>query len=121
MPTYEGQCHCGNVTFEVTTEDVLSAGVRCNCSLCRRKGAVMVLVDDAQFKVTSGDASLAEYQWNTKLAHHYFCKNCGIYTHHKPRTMQDKIGFNVGCVDKLDPLAFSVDVRNGQGLSIESA
>jgi len=120
MPTYQGHCHCETVRFEVTTDTDIKSGVRCNCSLCRRKGAVMVLVDQSQFKVVEGADSLAEYQWNTKLAHHYFCKHCGIYTHHQPRTAQDKIGFNAGCVDELDPLSFEgVEVRNGQALSAE--
>src|SRR5256885_5447391 len=36
--TYKGACHCGVVTFEVETP--LTPAVRCNCSLCRRRGAV---------------------------------------------------------------------------------
>ena len=54
MPTYEGHCHCGAVTFSVTTDTEIKAGVRCNCSLCRRKAAVMVLVDQVQFTLTGG-------------------------------------------------------------------
>jgi len=119
MPTYEGHCHCGAVTFSVTTDTDITAGVRCNCSLCRRKAAVMVLVDHAQFTLTGGQENLSEYQWNTKMAHHYFCRTCGIYTHHQPRTAQDKIGFNAACIDELEPLTFDIDIRNGQGLSIE--
>ncbi|WP_196160464.1 GFA family protein [Reinekea sp. G2M2-21] len=120
MKTYQGHCHCGSVTFEVTANEPITSGVRCNCSLCRRKAAVMVIVDNVQFKLTGGQDALSEYQWNTKLAHHYFCSKCGIYTHHQPRTMQDKIGFNAACVDELEPLTFDIDIRNGQGLSLES-
>lgn len=119
MPTYQGHCHCGDVTFEVSTDAPLESGVRCNCSLCRRKGAVMALVDQGQFKVTAGSDSLSEYQWNTKKAHHYFCSKCGIYTHHQPRTMPDKVGFNVACIDELEPLEFEVALRDGKALSIE--
>lgn len=119
MPTYHGHCHCGDVTFEVTTDDPLTAGVRCNCSLCRRKGFVMALMDKDRFKLTSGADSLTDYQWNTNQAHHYFCSKCGIYTHHQPRTAPDKVGVNVGCIDELEPLTFSVDMRNGQSLSVE--
>lgn len=120
MTTYQGHCHCGEVTFEVTTEENITSGVRCNCSLCRRKAAVMVLVDQAQFKVTGGQSVLSEYQWNTKAAHHFFCSKCGIYTHHQPRTFPDKIGFNAACVDELEPLEFEIAIRNGQGLSLET-
>lgn len=121
MKTYEGQCHCGNVKFELTSEQPIESGIRCNCSLCRRKAAVMLLVDHAQFKLVEGEASLSNYQWNTKLASHYFCSNCGIYTHHQPRTLPDKTGVNLACFDELDPVAFeNIDMRNGSGLSIDS-
>lgn len=121
MPTYQGHCHCEAVAFEVTTEAEINSGVRCNCSLCSRKGAVMALVDQGQFKLTKGESDLTEYQWNTKVARHFFCKHCGIYTHHQPRTAADKIGFNVACIDELSPLDFpQVDLRNGAGLSVES-
>lgn len=120
MHTYEGHCHCGNVKFEVTSEQAVEAGVRCNCSLCRRKAAVMALVDHAQFKLIAGTDSLSDYQWNTNMAHHYFCSNCGIYTHHQPRTAQDKMGINLACIDELEPLSFEqIDIRNGAGLSLE--
>jgi len=120
MTTYQGACHCGSVKFEVTADSEINAGVRCNCSLCRRKAAVMVLVDKPQFTLLQGADSLTEYQWNTKVARHYFCSKCGIYTHHQPRMASDKVGFNAACVDELEPLAFeSIDIRNGAGLSVE--
>ena len=40
MITYCGSCHCGNVKFSFEHEPI-SNGVRCNCSLCKRKAAVM--------------------------------------------------------------------------------
>ncbi len=118
MPTYQGHCHCGAVEFEITTEQPVMSGVRCNCSLCRRKGAIMALVDGAQFKLTKGESELSEYQWNTNIAHHYFCRTCGIYTHHQPRSAPEKIGINVGCIDALEPLELETEVRNGAGLSL---
>ncbi|EAR08351.1 GFA family protein [Reinekea blandensis] len=119
MLTYQGKCHCGAVTFEVTAEEPLTAGARCNCSLCRRKGFVMALLPSENFRLTGGASELTDYQWNTQQAHHYFCRHCGIYTHHQPRTAPDKIGVNVGCIDELEPLTFDVELRNGQALSIE--
>ena len=41
MEIARGSCHCGAVVFEVALEDGLQNVRRCNCSLCRRKGAVM--------------------------------------------------------------------------------
>jgi hypothetical protein len=80
----------------------------------------MALVDEAQFKLTKGSDSLSEYNWNTKVARHFFCKHCGIYTHHQPRTAPEKKGFNLACIDELDPLAFSeIGLREGAKLSVE--
>ena len=51
--TYRGSCHCGAVRFEVETEfPELST---CNCSICRRKNALMVKVHETKFKLLAGD------------------------------------------------------------------
>ncbi len=36
--TYQGACHCGRVTFELQAR--LETVIDCNCSLCRRRGAL---------------------------------------------------------------------------------
>ena len=38
-----GACHCGAVRFTVTLVDGLDNPRRCNCSLCRMRGAVVVI------------------------------------------------------------------------------
>jgi hypothetical protein len=50
--------------------------VRCNCSFCRRRGAVMANVRADDFGLLAGEEAL--YQWNTRIAKHYFCTRCGI-------------------------------------------
>ena len=49
-----------------------------------------------------GKENLLKYQWNKEIAQHFFCKKCGIYTHHNPRSNPSMTGFNVGCVDEID-------------------
>jgi hypothetical protein len=39
---YKGSCHCGTVAFEFKAE--LTCAVRCNCSICSRKGALLCAV-----------------------------------------------------------------------------
>ncbi|MBX4144838.1 GFA family protein, partial [Ralstonia pickettii] len=39
---YRGSCHCGDVKFEA--EGDLQGVMACNCSICRRKGALMWFV-----------------------------------------------------------------------------
>jgi hypothetical protein len=110
----KGSCHCGAVAFEVELENGLQGVRRCNCSLCRRKGAIMASVPIAGLKVVKGADKLTLYQWNTKTAKHYFCKICGIYTHHQRRSNPSEYGFNVACIEGVDPFALTdVGMANG--------
>lgn len=117
MPTiHHGSCHCGAVAFSVMLEHGPEKLRRCNCSLCRRKGAIMASVPLAGLTVTKDDG-LRLYQWNTKVAKHWFCGVCGIYTHHQRRSDPTEYGFNIGCFDEFDPQSFG-DVPTGDGKSM---
>ncbi|WP_193178165.1 GFA family protein [Oricola nitratireducens] len=120
MPILNGSCHCGAVEFTVETEeDGLQNLRRCNCSLCRRKGTLMASVPEDKLIVTKGEDTLTLYQWNLKIAKHYFCSVCGIYPFHRPRSAPDTYGFNVGCIEGVDPYSFTdVPVRDGASLSL---
>ena len=96
------ECHCGQVKAEIDVSDKLEKIVRCNCSMCRRKGAIMSMVKNEDFKIIKGADKLKLYQFHTKVAKHYFCSNCGIYTHHNPRSNPAMTGFNIGCIDSID-------------------
>jgi len=114
-----GTCHCGAVVFEIELEDGLNQLRRCNCSLCRRKGAIMAGVPLDKLKLLKGEDSLTLYQWNTKTAKHHFCKICGIYTHHQRRSNPNEFGVNVACLEDIDPYALGdIDVLNGAALSL---
>ena len=95
-------CHCGQVEVEINLIGSLEKVIKCNCSICKRKGAVMSMVKNENFKITKGKGNLKLYQFHTKVAKHYFCSNCGIYTHHNPRSNPNMTGFNVGCIDSVD-------------------
>lgn len=103
METKRGSCHCGAVVFEVELEAGLEKLRRCNCSLCRRKGAVVASVLLARLRVVEGADKLTLYQWNTKTAKHYFCSVCGIYTHHQRRSTPTEYAFNVACIEGINP------------------
>ena len=111
-----GTCHCGAVEFTVDLENGLEDLRRCNCSLCRRKGAVMASVPVERLAVTKGVDKLSVYQWNSKTAKHHFCCVCGIYTHHQRRSNPRLYGFNVACLEGVDPYALG-EIRIGDGAS----
>lgn len=54
------------------------------------------------FTLLEGNEYLGLYKWNKNIAEHYFCKVCGVYTHHKRRRYPDQISVNFNCLDDLD-------------------
>lgn len=112
MATYEGSCHCGKVRFEVDTD--LDKVVRCNCSICRRRSAVMTRIQPEHFRLLSGEGELSSYQFHTHKATHYFCRTCGIYPFHRPRSAPDLYVINVGCLAGVDPYSFEPGLIDGE-------
>lgn len=100
-----GGCHCGAVRFRVRLADGLRTARRCTCSYCRMKGAVAVTVGD--FQLLQGDGALTEYRFNTGTARHYFCRVCGIPTHHARRSSPGQLAVSVACLDGLSPFDFA--------------
>lgn len=96
-------CHCGDVVLELDLPDGIVDPRRCNCSMCRRRGAIVASVPLSGVRVVKGSDALALYQFNTRTARHYFCKRCGIYTHHQRRSNPEEYGYNVGCLEGVDP------------------
>lgn len=119
METKKGSCHCGAVEFEVDLENGFGELRRCNCSLCRRKGAIIASVPLNRLRVTKGADMLTLYQWNTMTAKHYFCRVCGIYTHHQRRSNPNLFGFNLACIEGVDPFSLGdVEVSDGASHSL---
>lgn len=117
MILYSGSCHCGKISFPFEQEKIES-GLRCNCSICKRKGAVMSAFTLAPEELTINEKedSLSLYQFDTKIAKHFFCKNCGIYPFHETVRMPGNYRVNLGCVDSVDTEELSIDVFDGKNL-----
>ena len=121
MKTYQGGCHCGNISFSFQGEDI-TEGLRCNCSICKRKGALMspFMVALADIKMENKDDAmknrLGVYQFGDRKAKHYFCKNCGIYPFHETMRFPGQCRVNLGCVDGVDTFALAVKVFDGAAL-----
>lgn len=92
-----GSCHCGAVKFEIPFSGEFQKLRRCDCSLCSKKWAVVASVPFEDFKILEGAEHLTLYRWNTKIAKHYFCSICGIYTHHRRRSNPKEFGVNIAC------------------------
>ncbi len=108
------KCHCGEVEASIAISGTLEKTLKCNCSICKRKGAIMSMVKNEDFKILKGENKLKLYQFHSKIAKHYFCSNCGIYTHHNPRSNPAMTGFNVGCIDDIDTFKLeNISINDG--------
>ncbi|MBK8011717.1 MAG: GFA family protein [Deltaproteobacteria bacterium] len=112
IKTYSGSCHCGAVRFRLKTETI-TTGVRCNCSICVRKGAVMSskYFEPHEVEEISGTENLTTYQCSDKVMDHVFCRTCGIYPFHE---WKSTYRVNLGCIDDLDVLALEIGLIDGR-------
>lgn len=105
-PQHNGACHCGSVRFKVRLTDEFNTIRRCSCSYCRMRGAIAVSAPLSEMEFIQGEDNLTLYQFNTGTAKHYFCKTCGIYTHHQRRSDPSQFGVNVACIEGVSPFDF---------------
>ncbi len=108
---YTGSCHCGAVRFEANAD--LGQTITCNCSICRRTGAILAFVPASDFTLVSGADALSDYQFNKKTVHHLFCKTCGVRPFGRGigPDGREMVAINVRCLDDVDlaalrPVAF---------------
>jgi hypothetical protein len=97
MPSYEGGCHCGRVRFRVNARE--RRAIDCNCSICKKKGFLHLIVERDDFELLAGAESLTTYTFNTGVAKHTFCKVCGIHPFYTPRSHPDGVDVNVRALD----------------------
>ncbi len=110
--TMNGTCHCGAVRFRVRLSDGLNTARRCSCSFCRMRGAVAASAPLDGIEILTGEDALTLYTFNTQTAKHWFCRHCGIYTHHQRRSNPEQYGVNVACLDGVSPFDFPEVVVN---------
>ena len=112
--TYSGSCQCGEISFDVTTD--IGEVISCNCSRCSRLGALLAAAQAQDFKLKSGESAMAEYQFNRRMIHHYFCPTCGIqpFSRGKGPDGKDMVMVNVRCLEGVDPNSLTVKQFDGK-------
>ena len=103
-------CHCKNIKISVVFPEIITP-VKCNCSICQRRKEKMAVVEKKDVKVLIGSEFIKSYKFHTKVAEHFFCSNCGIYTHHIQRRDTTKIGINLGCLEDFDKLKLNDQIN----------
>jgi hypothetical protein len=85
LQTYAGACHCGEIRFEIETD--LPELTTCDCSICRRKNALMVKVHESAFRLL-----------------------------HRKRVTPDHYGVNVFCLEDFDRAGILVRATAGAAM-----
>ena len=113
-PLHTASCHCGAVVLELSLPDGIVDPRRCDCSMCRRRGTIVGSVPLSGIRIVRGGDTLRLYEFNTRTAKHYFCAVCGVYTHHQRRSNPQQYGYNVGCLEGVNPFDIpNVPTRDG--------
>jgi hypothetical protein len=109
--TYRGSCHCGFVRFEF--DALIDHARECDCSICRRRGALIFRIEQSALRISRPLVALAVYRWGTKSGADYFCPHCGILPFRRPsqpteQELADGVepfdgwAINLRCIDGLD-------------------
>jgi len=111
IKTYYGSCHCKRVRFEVDA-DIDHVRV-CDCSICRRRGALIHRVPKDSLRLLTSWEELRVYRWGSCTAKDFFCPYCGILPFRRPSdpTAQELLegvkpfdgwAVNVRCLNGID-------------------
>ena len=72
-------CHCGAVRIEVPRKPRRLTD--CNCSICRRYGALWAYYKAGEVRVIAGSGATADYSWGDRTLKFVRCRTCGCVTH----------------------------------------
>ncbi len=114
---YRGSCHCGAIQFQFEGPKI-TVGMGCNCSICRRKNAVLTnfTVPPEHMSIDVEGSALSSYEFGTKVAKHHFCNVCGIFTFVETRLNPGEYRVNLGCVEGINTFELSIEVYDGAAI-----
>ncbi len=115
-----GACHCGAVSFEATAPAHLVV-YECNCSICSLSHYLHLIVPANRFRLVRGRDELVEYRFNTGIARHLFCKNCGVKSFYVPRSNPDGVSINACCLDPRTVTAIDAHPFDGRNWEASAA
>ena len=96
---YQGSCHCQAVRFEVEAPESVEVE-DCNCSICSKFGYLHLILPLSKFTLLCGEDMLTTYTFNSGVAKHTFCRQCGAKPFYTPRSNPDGIDVNLRCLDQ---------------------
>lgn len=91
----EGSCHCGAVRWRF--EGVPESATACNCSICRRYGALWAYDFEGERLSVTGATQV--YAWGRTWLEFHFCPRCGCIAYWRARAPgpdgRRRMGFNL--------------------------
>ncbi len=93
---YTASCHCGSVRLEMERKPRLLTA--CNCSICRRYGAIWAYFQRRSFRVECEPGILVRYRWGRKRFEFFHCQKCGCISHYE-RTSKRSDGSDMAAVN----------------------
>lgn len=93
---YTATCHCGAITLEMQRKP--RKLTQCNCSLCRRYGALWAYFQRKSIRVLAAEDALENYVWRNGRFNFYRCATCGCITHYQ-RTRKRADGTDMAAVN----------------------
>lgn len=120
--TLKGSCHCGAIRFELATPP--REVVRCNCSICAKRGALWAYYSADQVRLSVDPDQLASYRWGEALMTFHHCSRCGCSTHNEgpewgdgaPDPVRRRVTVNARLLDDFDLDAAAVREVDGRNL-----
>ena len=85
--TYTTSCHCGAVKIEMMRR--IRKLTRCNCSVCRRYGAIWAYQQRKAIRVFAKEGALHAYIWGDRQLEFFHCTICGCITHYEHHARRD--------------------------------
>ena len=106
----------GHVAYEADVD--LGQVISCNCSICRKRGALLAFVPEGSFRLKSGGEALTDYLFNKKVVHHMFCPTCGVGAFARGEMPDGTkiVALNVRCLDGVDLDTLKVQKVDGASL-----
>jgi hypothetical protein len=105
-PMIQSSCHCGAVRLVCETAPTVVTD--CNCSICRRYGALWAYYSPGQVQLIPPQPPTDVYMWGDEEIEFHRCRVCGCLTHWTPADKgRDRMGVNV----RLMPLELLTQLR----------
>jgi len=108
-------CHCGAVRVEVPRRPRRLTS--CNCSICRRYGALWAYYKAFEVRVAGASGATSEYSWGDKALRFVRCGNCGCITHWERINPREDARMGVNARNFEPSALASIRVRRLDGAS----